>query len=171
MSTPPKVKAAKGWRPTVVPGKPPKECVDCAGLMDEVRPRTWRRTDHKPLAPRCASHQRRHHVHAKLSARVTHQRTNFGMPPDEHEELMKLQDYKCGICRVATGQTKALATDHDHSCCAGRTSCGKCVRGKLCGPCNELIGRFTIDALLRAIAWKQGDTPMALLRQRQELSA
>lgn len=30
--------------------------------------------------------------------------------------------------------------DHDHACCQGATSCGKCIRGVLCRRCNIGIG-------------------------------
>jgi hypothetical protein len=30
--------------------------------------------------------------------------------------------------------------DHDHTCCPGKKSCGKCIRGFLCRACNSFIG-------------------------------
>lgn len=35
-----------------------------------------------------------------------------------------------------------LAVDHDHECCPGQHSCGKCVRGFLCDQCNTGVGMF-----------------------------
>jgi hypothetical protein len=66
----------------------------------------------------------------------------FGISSDLYWALHEFQGGRCAIlnCR-ATGKTKALAVDHDHKCCPGRTSCGKCVRGLLCGPHNEMFGR------------------------------
>ncbi len=55
----------------------------------------------------------------------------------------------CGLC--GTGQR--LDIDHDHLCCPGQRSCGKCVRGFLCRPCNVGLGMFGDDpARLRAAA-------------------
>lgn len=38
--------------------------------------------------------------------------------------------------------------DHNHQCCSGRNSCGKCVRGLLCAGCNTGIG-FLQDDVVR----------------------
>lgn len=62
----------------------------------------------------------------------------------------------CELC----GAHKPLHVDHDHSCCPvapGKRarSCGKCIRGFVCGPCNRGLGLFfdNIDALERAVAY------------------
>jgi len=43
-----------------------------------------------------------------------------------------------GCHNAACQEAEWLQVDHDHSCCPGETSCGKCVRGLLCSKCNSL---------------------------------
>jgi hypothetical protein len=167
-------------KPAAIPGRPPKPCVDClqANPTIGLHPSTWRPTDQKPKAPRCVSHQRVVKKASKQGARDTYQARNFTMPAELHAELLAEQGGVCAVCLYANGRTKALATDHDHSCCNGPTSCGACVRGKLCGPDNQdIIGRIEMiagrngerptDVLLRIIGYFE-DSPMARTRRRLE---
>ena len=64
------------------------------------------------------------------------------------------QGGRCAICGEEGDPDKRhrpLAIDHDHDCCpTNKGACGDCVRGLLCGNCNNGLGRFGDDpALLR----------------------
>lgn len=66
---------------------------------------------------------------------------NYNITAAQYDEIKEEQGGKCAICQKATGASKSLAVDHDHSCCpqAGK-SCGNCIRGVLCSSCNKLLG-------------------------------
>jgi len=67
----------------------------------------------------------------------------YGMTADEYAAILREQGGGCAICGKTPDQNgKNLAVDHDHSCCPGMRSCGKCVRGLLCDQCNRGIGYF-----------------------------
>ena len=53
------------------------------------------------------------------------------------------QQTKCFVCEETPG--KALCVDHDHNCCPTKTSCGKCIRGLICGNCNSALGHAKDD--------------------------
>lgn len=46
----------------------------------------------------------------------------------------------CEIC--GNKPERNLHVDHDHKCCDGQISCGKCVRGIVCNRCNVAIDKF-----------------------------
>lgn len=78
----------------------------------------------------------------------------YKLSQDQYDRIKELQGGKCFICRRATGASKNLAVDHDHSCCPKTPTCGKCTRGLLCSRCNhDVLGhlRDDVDALLRAV--------------------
>jgi hypothetical protein len=50
----------------------------------------------------------------------------------------------CVLCQIRP----ATDIDHDHNCCPGRFSCGKCVRGVICGNCNKAMGAFKDDPVI-----------------------
>jgi len=53
-----------------------------------------------------------------------------------------------------------LQIDHDHSCCSGATSCGKCVRGALCKRHNLYLGHIETDYLFALWVLKQPNLVM-----------
>lgn len=64
---------------------------------------------------------------------------SMGITAESYEALLASQGGGCAIChRPPRG--RSLDIDHDHSCCPRGTSCGRCVRGLLCAPCNKGIG-------------------------------
>lgn len=69
----------------------------------------------------------------------------------EYNEMLASQECKCIVCGV---ESFILSVDHDHSCCPGPNSCGKCIRGLLCKKCNSGLGQFNDDPILLAAAIK-----------------
>lgn len=64
------------------------------------------------------------------------------------EELLRSQNGVCALCGEPESKTHnrsgdliRLAVDHDHRCCPGSMTCGRCVRGLLCYECNLLVGK------------------------------
>lgn len=75
----------------------------------------------------------------------------YGVTREQYEAA---QAAGCAICGATD---RKLHIDHDHDCCPsnggqGPATCGKCVRGFICGPCNRGLGLFgdNVRALLRA---------------------
>jgi hypothetical protein len=59
----------------------------------------------------------------------------YKLDKDTYDEMIKNGCYVCS-------SMENLTVDHDHSCCSGKTSCGKCVRGIVCQACNTTIGKL-----------------------------
>lgn len=66
----------------------------------------------------------------------------YGMTPYDKEKVLSLQNGVCAICKGPPNSRGNFDTDHDHSCCPGKISCGFCIRGFLCSFCNTGIGRI-----------------------------
>jgi hypothetical protein len=65
--------------------------------------------------------------------------THFKVTPEWYDFKLAEQNGHCALC-PKTPDHRRLCFDHDHSCCPGRTTCGKCVRGLLCAYCNVKLG-------------------------------
>jgi hypothetical protein len=66
-----------------------------------------------------------------------------GLTEDKYNSMLALHDGKCHSCK----DRDAINIDHDHLCCPGSYSCGKCVRGLLCSQCNTALGLLKDDAV------------------------
>jgi hypothetical protein len=103
-----------------------KICKDC---KSPTRPAT------KP-GPRCATCDRKRRLAVSKARRLAYVAKQYNLTGEQYEGLYNRFEGLCWICRYRKGRQ----VDHDHKCCAGKTSCGRCVRGLLCGPCNKFLG-------------------------------
>jgi hypothetical protein len=101
----------------------------------------------KAPGPRCVTHMRAKKKADRRRAHGLYVERTYGISSDRYWKLYDEQGGKCFICQRATGRSKNLAVDHDHSCCPELPACGKCCRALLCSPCNQLLGQLRDDPL------------------------
>lgn len=78
--------------------------------------------------------------HGKASRKYS-LRINYKLSVEKYLELGEKQGWICLVCN----HRKAECVDHDHFCCPGKVSCGKCIRGLLCKQCNSGMGVMQDD--------------------------
>jgi len=59
-----------------------------------------------------------------------------GLTEEQYYKYFNKYNGMCHACKDRDG----INIDHDHRCCPGPYSCGKCVRGVLCNQCNTSLG-------------------------------
>lgn len=120
-----------------------------------------------PLCAACREWQREH---GRRPERSAERKKYYGRNPEyfssknlfyKHgivqEQYQAMLDEQGGVCAICKGSDPyghgRFHIDHDHGCCPGARSCGKCVRALLCGRCNPGLGAFGDDPeLLEAAA-------------------
>lgn len=98
---------------------------------------------------------RRKTVLGRYATARTNLKQLYGIDFARYEEIFERQRGCCAICgkgivraftAESTGKSGPRAggarVDHDHACCPGKRSCGRCVRGLLCHHCNIGMGGF-----------------------------
>ena len=97
----------------------------------------------------CYAAYRRAHPPSPESSRRRSIKHRYGLSEETVADMWMLQGGGCAICHrslVLTGEcADRIYIDHDHACCPGLRSCGKCLRGILCFLCNTGLGKFDDD--------------------------
>jgi hypothetical protein len=73
----------------------------------------------------------------------------YRITADQWQGLFDAQQGVCYLCDdefdTEAKRQRAIHVDHDHACCPGDRTCGKCIRGLACARCNQGIGHFYDD--------------------------
>jgi hypothetical protein len=97
--------------------------------------------------------QRKYHSkvprsHVPDSTRGYRLRYLYKMTVEMYEALLSSQEGHCALCQATQDSNeRRMAVDHNHECCSGQRSCGKCLRGILCANCNRKLG--FLEALMK----------------------
>ena len=125
-----------------------KDCTKCK----EVKPvgEFFKASNSDGLASRCKVCTKEADPRKARDGRLRH---FYNITIEQYESLLDAQDGVCAGCLRPPAKSKdgVLCVDHDHTCCPGNKSCGKCVRGLLCDECNTSLGKLqdSRETLLR----------------------
>ena len=127
-------------------------CKQCGEAKPESEYYSNRKNPHWCIECR----KRKNKEHRKLNPdtyRGYEYKKKYGINLEQYNEMLAKQEGKCAICLFV--YEKPLTVDHDHLCCPGEVTCGKCIRGLLCGKCNLGISYFNenIEVIERAITY------------------
>jgi len=105
---------------------------DCATAENMANRRAYR-----------SLHPHRESPESRKKSKRRYRFSSYGLTETTFAQLLRAQDYACGMCHEPFKAGQRIHVDHDHACCKARCrSCGKCVRGLLCHVCNIALGHI-----------------------------
>lgn len=72
-------------------------------------------------------------VHASVASR-------YKLMTSDFKRLLEARH--CYGCDQTIPTSDQVHFDHDHGCCPGNNTCGRCLRGTLCRSCNITLGKY-----------------------------
>lgn len=106
-------------------------CKEC----DAKRARRWYEKNKESHIKKTRARQDSDPERDKLNKKKAHILRSYKIDWDTYLQMI------AGGCEVC-GEKENLHIDHDHACCPQERTCGKCVRGVLCGRHNRADGAF-----------------------------
>lgn len=128
-----------------------KECITCKAIkpLDDFHNNKNRKDGKNPVCKPCAiAKTKQWQKDNPLKFAVQQFRagySRYNMTWLDYSKMEVEQQGKCKSCGDIPPEGKRLVIDHDHSCCPGPASCGKCVRYLLCSNCNTALGLLKED--------------------------
>ena len=126
-----------------------KYCSTCDDWLDETH---FGRSVSSPdlLQHCCKSCRKSSYVKDRESVLGKRLLDAFGLTSDDLRLMIERQGSVCAACKNPADR---WVVDHDHACCPGRRTCGRCIRGAICSHCNMAMGLAQDDPQrLRAMA-------------------
>lgn len=128
-------------------------CKDCESVRDKIRkstPEAKARKRELDAAPKRKTYHKKCNAtpEGKLKQRERGLLNSYNLSIKQFEDLLLAQKGVCAVCRLvplADRLGRLFHVDHDHNCCPGKKSCGKCIRGLLCHRCNVGMGLLNDD--------------------------
>lgn len=112
----------------------------------------------------------------KERRRRYHLKSTYNLTMEEYRHRLEAQGGVCAVCgepETVNAGWDDLAVDHDHACCRGHKSCGRCVRGLLCRRCNHVLGQVKDDVrlLVKLITYveERGLSPLRAARALEKV--
>lgn len=140
-----------------------KTCRDCGAVFRGVKGQCNRCRYAQNAAERAiAAKKWREATGQNEKLRRQHMWAKYRLTWDDYVAMLERQGGGCAICRCTEpGGRGRWHVDHDHRCCPGIYTCGKCIRGLLCNRCNLTLGSAADEphrlrsaaAYLEARAW------------------
>lgn len=98
----------------------------------------------------CVSCDEDRKAYMRAYAAIWRRTVQYGITVTDWERMLREQHNACAVCLAPFGASHLIHVDHNHACCPGKRSCGKCVRGFLCPWCNKRLGTLEDMAFVQA---------------------